>query len=109
MQVPVPKVIGMTVLARRRIAGAEVVLAPADADGPGLGGLLWPHEAEDVITSQTPAPGTSLWQHDSVVITYAKIGEDGPGSAGVREPRRAPPVPGSGGLARALDDPESAQ
>lgn len=52
-------VLGMTVLAGRRTAGAsEVVLAPPNPDGPGLGGLLWPNEAEYVITSQSRAPGT---------------------------------------------------
>lgn len=55
-QVTVPMVVGKTVLAGRQTAGAaQVVLAPSNADGPGLGGLLWPHESEYVITSQSPA------------------------------------------------------
>lgn len=54
-QVSMPMVVGMTVLAGRRAAGdAEVVLAPANADGPPLGALLWPHESEYVIASQSP-------------------------------------------------------
>ena len=77
--VQVPTVVGMTVEAGRRAAGeAEVVLAPPDPDGPGLAGLLWPHEAEYVITSQSPAGGSLLRQHDSVVVTYTKIDADGP-------------------------------
>jgi hypothetical protein len=51
-------VVGMTVLAGRRAAGAagaaEVVIAPANSDGPPLGALLWPHESEYVIASQSP-------------------------------------------------------
>lgn len=105
-QVTVPTVLGLTVLAGRRAAdGAGVVLAPPDRDGPGLGSLLWPHEAEYVITSQSPAPGTVLRQHDSVVVEYERTGDGGPGTAGVGEPRRPGPAPGSAGAARALDPP----
>lgn len=107
VQVTVPMVLRMTVLAGRRVAGAaEVVLAPTNPDGPGLGGLLWPHEAEYVITSQSPPAGTLLRQHDSVVITYERSSGDGPEPAGVREPRRPRPASGSAGVSRALDDVE---
>lgn len=43
-----------------------------------------------------PATGTPLRQHDSVVITFAEVGEDGPGTTGVLEPARPRPSPGSG-------------
>jgi len=98
-------VVGMTVLAGCRAAGdADVLLAPANADGPPLGALLWPHESEYVIATQSPVSGTRVQQYDSVVITYARIGSEGPGAAGVREPRRPKPAPGSLGVARPLDD-----
>jgi len=104
-QVSVPMVVGMTVLAGNRAAGAAgVVLAPPNADGPPLGALLWPHESEYVIASQSPAAGTRVRQYDSVVITYVKTNTEGPGAAGVREPRRPKPAPGSLGAARPIDD-----
>ncbi len=79
-QVSVPMVVGMTVLAARRAAGdAEVVLAPANADGPPLGALLWPHESEYVIASQSPVAGTRVRQYDRVVITYVRTNTVGPG------------------------------
>ena len=57
-QVPVPIVVGLTVLAGRRTADeAHLVLAPANADGPPLAVLLWPHESEYVIASQSPDAG----------------------------------------------------
>jgi len=106
-QVSVPMVVGMTVLAGRRAAGdAEVVLAPANADGPPLGALLWPNESEYVIASQSPVAGTPVRQYDSVVITYVRTNTEGPGVAGVREPRRPKPAPESLGVARPLDDAE---
>ncbi len=75
-------VVGMTVLAGRRAAGdADVVLAPANADGPPLGALVWPHESEYVIASQSPVSGTRVQQYDGVVITYARTGSEGPGAA----------------------------
>jgi len=59
-QVSVPMIVGMTVLAGNRAAGAAgVVLAPVNADGPPLGALLWPHEEEYVIASQSPVGGTT--------------------------------------------------
>lgn len=106
-RVSVPMVVGMTVLAGRRAAGdAEVVLAPANPDGPPLGALLWPHESEYVIASQSPVAGTRVRQYDSVVITYMRTNPEGPGAAGVRERRRPKPAPGSLGVARPLDDAE---
>jgi hypothetical protein len=106
-QVSVPMVIGMTVAAGQRAAAdAKVVLAPTNADGPPLGALLWPHEAEYVIASQSPVAGTRVRRYDSVVITYVRTNAGGPGAAGVREPRRPKPAPGSTGAARPLDDTE---
>ncbi len=82
-------VVGMTVLAGRRAAGAaEVVIAPVNADAPPLGALLWPQESEYVIASQSPVAGTRVRQYDSVVITYVRSTPEGPGAVGVREPRR---------------------
>lgn len=86
--VVVPDVVGMTVEEGRRLAHEHgVVLAQPDADGPPLAALTWP----DVwwITDQHPAPGTTLYRWDSVVIGF-QDGSDGP--TGVREPRRPPPV-----------------
>jgi len=98
-------VVGMTVLAGNRAAGAAgVVLAPVNADGPPLGALLWPHEEEYVIASQSPVGGTHARQYDSVVITYVRTSGEGPGTAGDSEPRRPKPAPGSVGEARTLDD-----
>ena len=106
-QVSVPMVVGMTVLAGRRAAGdAQVLLAPANADGPPLDALLWPHESEYVIASKSPVAGTRVRQYDSVVITYVRTNTEGPGATGVREPRRPKPAPGSLGVARPLDDAE---
>ncbi len=102
-------VVGMTVLAGNRAAGAAgVVLAPVNADGPPLGVLLWPHESEYVIASQSRVAGTRVRQYDSVVITYVRTSNEGPGAGGVREPRRPRPAPGSLGAARPLDDSERA-
>jgi hypothetical protein len=82
----------MTVAAGRRAAvTADVVLAPADADGPPLGEMLWPHEAQYVITSQSPVAGTPVRRFESVVVTFDAIDSDGPDAAGVREPRRPTP------------------
>lgn len=106
-QVSVPMVVGMTVRAGRHAAGdAEVVLAPANADGPPLGALLWPQESEYVIASQSPVAGTRVRQYDSVVITYVRSIPEGPEASGVREPRRPRPAPGNLGVARPLDDAE---
>ena len=96
--------VGLTVPAARSAAReAGLVLCPPDRDGPGLAGLLWPHEAEHVVTGQSPVGGALLRQHDSVVVTYARVDADG--RAGVREPRRPLPGPGSAGAALPLDTP----
>lgn len=108
-QVLVPMVVGMTVLAGRHAAAeAQGVLAPPNADGPPLGALLWAHESDYVIASQTPAAGTVARPHDSVRITYIQTGEEGPGTAGDREPRRPKPTPDSLFSARPLEDVEHA-
>ena len=70
------------------------MLASADADGPPLSGLLWPHESEYVITGQSPVAGALVQRFTSVVITYDEIDPAGPDPAGVREPRRPSPAPG---------------
>jgi len=107
-QVSVPAVVGKPVLAGRRAAGdagdAGDVLALANAGGPSLDALLWPHESEHAITSQSPVAGTRARQYDSVAISYVRTNTEGPGTAGVREPRRPKPAPGSLGVAPPLDD-----
>ena len=91
----------MTVLAGDRAAAtAELVLAPVDADGPPLGTMLWPHESQYVITSQSPVAGTLVRRYESVVVTFNKIDSEGPDAAGVREPRRPSPLPGNVRVAR---------
>lgn len=66
-QVSVPMVVGMTVLAGNRAAGAAgVVLAPVNADGPPLSALLWPHESEYVIASRSRVAGTRVRQYATV-------------------------------------------
>lgn len=98
-----PDVVGMTVLAGQTAARhADLVLAASDADGPPLGAVLWPHESEYLIASQAPAAGTLVRRYDSVAITYVPV--DGPGTSGVREPRRPAPGSGTPGAARPLDD-----
>jgi hypothetical protein len=92
-QVHVPDVVGMTVLAGGRAAAtAEVVLAQVDADGPPLGAMLWTHESQYVITSQSPAAGTVVRPFDSVVVTFELV--DGLQGVPVRRPRRPSPLPG---------------
>lgn len=95
-EVTVPDVVGMTVDAGRRLATeAGVALAPPDADGPPLGALTWP--GIWTITQQHPAPGSTVFRWDSVVVHFTP-GGDGP--AGVREPRRPGPRSSAAAAAR---------
>jgi len=97
-RVTVHAVVGLTVTVGSRIAcDAGVVLALEDADGPPLRALVWPGEA--VITSQSPAPETTLFRWDSVIVTFAQVDA----SAGVREPRRPQPRPSSLHASRATE------
>jgi len=108
LQVTVPSVVGLTVAAGDRVASdAEVVLAQVDADGPPLGEMLWPHQSDYVIASQTPVAGTLVRRWESVVITYVRTKKEGSGPAGLREPRRTGPTPGSLAAARPLDEAET--
>lgn len=91
----VPSVVVLTILAGGRVANAaEVVLSQVDADGPPLRVMLWPHESQYVITSQSPEAGALVRRYETVVVTFDKIESQGPDAAGVREPRRPSPSPG---------------
>lgn len=86
-QVVVPDVIGLgwddarAVLHRFRL----VAVGP-DPDEPPLAALGWP---DGVVVDQRPEPGAVLPVGSPVMVWI----ERGPGSAGVREPRRPHPSP----------------
>ena len=65
---------------------AGLVLAGHDPDGPPIGALTWP--GPWWITTQSPAPGTVLWQWDSVRVEVSAQG-DAPSGA-VPAPPRGP-------------------
>ena len=83
----VPDVVGLlwddarTVLHR-----IGLVAVGPDPDGPPLAALGWP---DGVVVDQRPGAGAVVPLGSSVTVWI----ERGPGSAGVREPRRPKPVP----------------
>lgn len=87
--VPVPDVVGLGVDdARAVLKGAHLEAMSPDPDGPPLAALGWPDGA---VVDQDPDPGTFLPAGSWVTLWV----ERGPGSAGMREPRRPRPEPRS--------------
>lgn len=73
-QVTVPDVVGLPFhVGRGAAAEAGVALANLDPDGPSIGSLAWP--GLYYIVRQDPAPGTVLYQWDSVAVEVVKHGE----------------------------------
>ena len=74
VHVTVPDVVGLPFHVGRDLATAYgVTLANPDPDGPPIGGLAWP--GLFYITSQNPAPGTEVYQWDSVTVEIVGSGE----------------------------------
>jgi hypothetical protein len=72
--VTVPDVVGLPFHVGRDVAiDAGVTLANPDPDGPPIGGLAWP--GLFYITSQNPAPGTTVYRWDSVAVEIVAYGE----------------------------------
>ncbi len=73
-RVTVPDVVGLPFHVGRDVAtGAGVALANTDPDGPSIGSLAWP--GLYYIVRQDPAPGTVLYEWDSVGVEVVKHGE----------------------------------
>jgi hypothetical protein len=65
--VVVPDVIGEHFLRAREVAqAAGLTLASPDPDGPPISSLVWP--GDPIIASQSPAPGTTLHENDSLRV-----------------------------------------
>jgi hypothetical protein len=86
-QLAVPDVVGMT-WADALEALARVGLAAVGADPVGPPLTAWPG-FEGVVVDQRPKAGTVVRSGSAVALWI----ERGPGSAGVREPRRQHPTP----------------
>lgn len=87
--VTVPDVVGLPFQVGRDVATqAGVTLANPDPDGPPIGALAWP--GLYYIVRQEPAPGTSLWEWDSVGIEVVKHGDSSDREPAV--PRPSPPA-----------------
>lgn len=85
--VPVPDLIGAAWDVAREIGGdAGLWVTAPDPDGPPLAQLGWPG---GVVVAQRPQPGVRVPRGSTLTVWV----EQGPGSAGVREPRRAPGGP----------------
>jgi hypothetical protein len=73
-EVIVPDVVGLPFHVGRDVAiDAGVTLANPDPDGPPIGNLAWP--GLFYITSQGPAPGTTVYRWDSVAVEIVAYGE----------------------------------
>ncbi len=84
-RVTVPDVVGMQFeLGRELAVAAGVKLANPDPDGPPIAGLAW--RGLYYISQQSPAPGTVVYEWDSVAVYLVKHG-DSP------EPSRTSPHP----------------
>jgi len=88
--VAVPNVVGLRWDdARESLHRVRLVAVGPDPDGPPLASLGWP---DGVVVDQRPPPGVLLPSGSPVTVW---IERGGPGSAGVREPRRPKPTPRS--------------
>lgn len=86
-RVPVPDLLGLTVLeGHRRMGSAKLALARATDGQPPLGAAVWQHGSEYVVTSQSPPPGYLVEPYSNVLITLQKDQE--PEGPVVREPLR---------------------
>ena len=66
-RVNVPNVVGRHFLnARDMASSAGVALANPDPDGPPIGAIAWPNDP--LIRKQDPAPGSILYEHDSLRV-----------------------------------------
>jgi hypothetical protein len=73
-QVTVPNVVGLPFHVGRDVASeAGVALANPDPDGPSISGIAWP--GLYYIVRQDPAPGTVLYEWDSVAVEVIKYGD----------------------------------
>ena len=62
-----PNVVGRHFLKGRDMAwSAGVTLANPDPDGPPIGAVVWPNDP--IIQKQDPAPGSTLYEHDSLRV-----------------------------------------
>jgi PASTA domain len=85
--VVLPDLVGMSVDgARQLLRSMHLQPMAADPDGPPLTEIGWP---DGVVVAQLPDPGTPVPAGSGVRLWV----ERGPGSAGVREPRRPRPQP----------------
>jgi hypothetical protein len=75
--------------ARDEADRAHLFPTSTNADGPPLSALGWPG---GVVVAQEPRPGELVPLGHRVRLHIVKPGE-GPGLAGVREPRRPSPTP----------------
>ena len=83
----VPGVVGLSWDAARKVLHrVRLVAVGPDPDGLPLAALGWP---DGVVVDQRPDPGAVLAVGSPVTVWI----ERGPGSAGVREPRRPRPAP----------------
>ena len=86
----VPNVVGMTWDDARDVLRDKGLIGMSpDPEGPPLAALGWPNA---VVTDQSPESGARVRIGSTVTLWL----ERGGGSAGVREPRRPKPTPGSG-------------
>ena len=66
-RVDVPNVVGRHFLNARDMAqSAGVTLANPDPDGPPIGAIVWPNDP--IVRKQVPAPGSTLYEHDSLRV-----------------------------------------
>ncbi|SDZ55174.1 hypothetical protein SAMN05216554_4576 [Herbiconiux ginsengi] len=85
----VPNVVGLPFHIGRDVASkASVALANPDPDGPPIGSLAWP--GLYYIVRQNPAPGTVLYEWDSVAVEVVKHGDSPDPAPAI--PRPAPPT-----------------
>jgi beta-lactam-binding protein with PASTA domain len=86
-EVPVPNVVGFSWDDAREIGERlGLFVRGPDPDGPPLAELGWPG---GVVVDQHPDPGARVALGSTLILWI----ERGPGSAGVREPRRPRPDP----------------
>jgi hypothetical protein len=87
-RVTVPHLVGMPFHVARDLAGeAGVSLANPDPDGPPISSFAWP--GLYWVTWQDPAPGSTVYQWDSVAVGIVKDGEQ-PGAGVVVSPSPPP-------------------